>query len=746
MTFSGRPTWSAKKCAKRFNAQYTPRPTSTNINPKRGRRINRKLLRLRREDAEVSPEQVANAIKATKSSKALGPDDIAPVHLKHLGVNGILFLTATINLSLTTINIPSKWKVGRVIPLLKPGKPVDQSTSFRPIALLFPVAKLVERLLLPELQDHLPLQDHQHGFRKGRSTTTALNIITHNIACGFNKPKPCDRTILVALDLSRAFDTISITVLLEDIYASSLKDSTKRWLATYIRGRSTFVEFRDARSRLRKVCQGVPQGGVLSPALFNYYMSSMPLPPNNITVVSYADDITILSSGTKPADLCMPINAYLDELNDWMKKRQLILSAEKSTTTLFTTWNKENGSDLNIMVAGKKLTYCRTPKVLGVTFDPSLTFSQHSKNICTKIGQRNNILKALAGSTWGCTKEVLLSTYKAVCRSVLNYAAPIWTPGLSDTRWKDLQTKQNAALRTVTGCHVMASSDHLHHETRVMKVREHNELLSTQFFLGAHLEERPDHRTTEEPPARHRKIQPTLRSKFGPWLADNFGNLDSLDTAGYRSGLSYIHQVLAGEAASNYTPPVWPEDGVGEPNINPQEKTLPRSTRCTLSQLRSGYSKLLGSYMSRIDPNTENKCPKCGTEPHDVPHLFDCPSDPTDWTADALWSFPVEISVFLGLEQGVGPPGRPPQRRINRVHLTTAHQQQLHHVHVGDDRRVPEDLAVLPVDGLLPLLLPHQGRVQELGGGLRVPRLAQGRKLAAFFVHSLPSKKLFYGL
>ena len=73
----------------------------------------------------------------------------------------------------------------------------------------------------------------------------------------------------------------------------------------------------------------------------------------------------------------------------------------------------------------------------------------------------------------------------------MNYMLPILTPSLSDRRWKDLQVKQNAALKTVAGCHVMASVHHI--KKPDMTMREHNELLNIKFLLGAFEEGRPDH-------------------------------------------------------------------------------------------------------------------------------------------------------------------------------------------------------------------------------------------------------------
>ena len=289
----------------------------------------------------------------------------------------------------------------QAIPLLKPGKLADQGKSYHPIALLSPVAKLVKKLLLPRLQEHLPLANHQHGFRSGHSTTTALNCITHKISTGLNCPKPCERTVFVALDLMSAFDTVSQEVLLGNIYNTNAPNYIKKWLTTYINGRSIYVEFRGKTSKKRKVWQGVLQGGVLSQALFNSYMSSLPAPQDNVTLISYADDITIMSSVVQPEQVCTAINNYLVQLATWLEQCSLILSMGKSSATLFITWTKQLKTLLNISVAGAALPTCPTVKVLGVMFDGLLTFSHHAKRTQAKVGQCNNILKKLAGTSWG---------------------------------------------------------------------------------------------------------------------------------------------------------------------------------------------------------------------------------------------------------------------------------------------------------------------------------------------------------
>ena len=102
------------------------------------------------------------------------------------------------------------------------------------------------------------------------------------------------------------------------------------------------------------------------------------------------------------------------------------------------------------------------------------SFNKHSGYVV----ERNNILKALPGTSWGQQKETLLMTYKGVGRSIINYA-PVWSTNI---RYRNIQYTQNKALRIATGCHKMSSVDHLHVEAKMRKVREHSELLSAEYL------------------------------------------------------------------------------------------------------------------------------------------------------------------------------------------------------------------------------------------------------------------------
>ena len=138
---------------------------------------------------------VMKAIKSCRNSNAFDPDKLNIFHLKHLGPRAIEYITTLFNLSVTTCQIPAICKSSLIITIAKPGTDTSQGTSYRPISLLCPAAKVLEYLLLPTINKYLlPAQD-QHGFRHEHSTTLALLQLTTDIAMRFNQRKPPDRTV-----------------------------------------------------------------------------------------------------------------------------------------------------------------------------------------------------------------------------------------------------------------------------------------------------------------------------------------------------------------------------------------------------------------------------------------------------------------------------------------------------------------------------------------------------------------------
>ena len=155
----------------------------------------------------------------------------------------------------------------------------------------------MERLVLNLISPHIPLAQSQHGFRPLHSTSTLLTNLTQQITDGINQSKP-QRTLLTTIDISKAFDAIPRRSLINKIHKTNMSNNAKRWLANYLTGRQAYVSFQNKLSKTRNFPNGVSQGSVLSPTLFNLYMHDMPTPAphTNTKIASYADDVTIATT------------------------------------------------------------------------------------------------------------------------------------------------------------------------------------------------------------------------------------------------------------------------------------------------------------------------------------------------------------------------------------------------------------------------------------------------------------------
>ena len=493
--------------------------------------------------------------------------------------------------------------------------------------------------MLPRISTHLPLAETQHGFRPGRSTSTALLPLVQQVVTGFNQRCPPRRTVAMAVDFSKAFDTVNHTALLRSLTSTSLPPNDLRWLFTYLRGRTASCSYNRVDSARIILHLGVPQGSILSPLLFNYYVSTYPSSSELYT--SYADDFTACASNTKFDQAAAALAEHAEDVTNWAQERSLLISAQKSTVTLFTSETKQSNLHPTVPLDGTNLPLERNPKILGVTFDPHLFFHKHVEEIVKKAKPRLNLLKQLTGTDWGQQKETILVTYKSLIDSLISYAAPVWFPNTSHSSIAKLQTIQNSALRIATGCVKMTDIDHLHTEAKTLKVGEHLKMLCSQ-FLATCLQ--PNHVSfpivnADSGPRRIKQsLQTGFRDQIDDLLVD--GRITDIKEA-----RKVIHTRAVREAIGSRN-----TNGVllmAAPDVDEAETDLPRAARTTLAQLRSGYCSSLNTFKHRIDPSQPPVCPCCRQADHTTGHLFDCPEHPTELSPLDLWQRPGEAVEFL---------------------------------------------------------------------------------------------------
>ena len=497
--------------------------------------------------------------------------------------------------------------------------------------------------------------------RPSRSTSTALLPLTHQVVAGFNQRCPPRRTVAMAVDFSQAFDTVNHTTLLRNLHTTTLPPNDIRWLFTYLRGRTASCSYNKMDSVKVILHQGVPQGSILSPLLFNHYVSTYPNSSEMCT--SYADDFTACASDTKVDQAAATLAEHARDVTEWAQERSLLISARKSTVTLFTPQTQQSHVHPTVPLDGSPLPLERHPKILGVTFDPHFHFHKHVEAIVKRAKPRLNILKLLTGTNWGQQKESLLITFKSLIGSLFTYAAPIWFPNISHSSTTRLQTIQNSALRIATGCVKMTPIDHLHTESKVLKVDEHLKLLCSQ-YLATCLQ--PSHVSfpivTADPGPR--RMKQSLRTGFSDQVNDLLvdGCIRDIKLARSTIHTRAVQDAIGSRRLNGVL-------SLAAPDVDHAEVDLPRVARTTLAQLRSGYCSALNTFQHRINQAPDTICPCCRQADHTTQHLFDCPEHPTDLVPLDLWQRPGEAVDFLitwpcfdRLHRERPPPEPPPQQ------------------------------------------------------------------------------------
>lgn len=426
-----------------------------------GKAHRNKIRRVNNESTEFSRliqmNEIDDAMKTLKTGKAAGIDDIRNEQILHFGPKAKDWLLALFNECLKTRQIPKEWRKSKIIALPKPGKPLDDPKSFRPISLLCCLYKLFERILLNRLTPNIDDQliSEQAGFRPGKSCTAQVLNLTEYIEKGFEGRKT---TGVVFVDLSSAYDTVNHRLLLSKVYNFTKDFQLTKIIGCLLSNRRYHVVLGDKRSRWRNQKNGLPQGSVLAPTLFNIYTNDQPAVPETRRFL-YADDIAIAAQDTDFHRVEQTLSTALNNLSTYYRANSLRPNPGKTVSCAFHLRNKEANRKLRVMWNQEQIKFSKNPTYLGVTLDRTLSFKEHINKTRGKVATRNNLLQKLTCSKWGADPHTLRTTAMALCYSTAEYAAPVWERSVHA---KKIDTALNQTCRIITGCLKPTPVEHLY--------------------------------------------------------------------------------------------------------------------------------------------------------------------------------------------------------------------------------------------------------------------------------------------
>lgn len=389
-----------------------------------------------------------NEILSTKKkTTAPGEDCISYDELRSLRPNVVKNILAEINNMWYSGCISDELKIIKIVAIPKPGR--DQSTpeGKRPISLVPTITKIVNTAVLDLLQEHLDrnetLPDISFGFRRGLSTSTCVSYVVNEVKRNKRDKK---LSALICIDLSNAFNAVQTEKLNETLAQIATPHEIQSWIDSFLTNRQIKFHMRNEIIS-RTVSNGLPQGDVLSPTLFNVY--TLPLHDikvEGVVLVQYADDFGILVAGKNIEEINTKGQQFLNEFEKTAAVLNFKINPAKTKAVLFQMSNNQ----LTLRVNSQLIETVRNTKYLGVTIDRSLSFGAHLRNVNEKVRERINMLKVLSGIKNGAHPKSMIKLHNGLVRSVIEYGSCVHNNAKPSTR-RATEVLNNQSLRKATG-------------------------------------------------------------------------------------------------------------------------------------------------------------------------------------------------------------------------------------------------------------------------------------------------------
>ncbi len=402
----------------------------------------------------VTEEDVKKVISQSRTTSC--ELDPVPTWILKLCMDEILpLITAIVNASLESSNMPTSMKIAMIKPLLKKVILELILRNYRPVSNLPFISKVIERVVAAQVKKHVGQNNlacvFQSAYREGHSTETALLRVQNDILSAIDSQKV---VILVLLDLSAAFDTISHEILLQRLYhRMGIQGAVHEWFASYLAGRQQSVKIGDVTSEPTLLTRGVPQGSVLGPVLFTLYMSPLAdvMEKHNIKFHAYADDTQLYLSFSPQhqanADTAVSrMQNCIVDIRSWMISNFLKLNEEKTEFAIFGLSQQTKKITIqSIDIHGCSIEPQAFVKNLGAIFDAELKMNRHVNNVISSANHHLRNIRCVRKFMSVKTSKTAINAF-VISRLDTNNSL---LAGINKGIMVSLKKVQNAAARVI---------------------------------------------------------------------------------------------------------------------------------------------------------------------------------------------------------------------------------------------------------------------------------------------------------
>lgn len=405
-------------------------------------------------DLEVTPVEVRTAIKTGSRGKAPGPDAIPLEVVDLIAETTMELLTNLFTKCLRDLSFPRNWKKAHLVLIPKPGS----ANAYRPISLIDSVAKIFERILadriLGVLAHNHRLNDNQFGFRRGKSTTDALNAVADKIRRAKIEGKVA---IAVSLDIKNAFNTAKWSKIMQALEQVGVPPYLQLMVRDYLSERT--ITYKAGTTTInRNINMGVPQGSVFGPLLWNIMFHGVmeACKEPDTAIYCYADDTLVLTWGKNREETARKTNRATAQVVTWIAAQGLDVAAYKTQVIMFAKGAKAL-PETKIRVEGQDLEYRKDIKYLGLLLDNRLCMTKHVEAASTKALRVTTKLAGIMPNVGG-PKPARKKLYAHIGESIALYGAPVWADNLSKKAMNSLSKVRRAGALRVTSAYRTVSA------------------------------------------------------------------------------------------------------------------------------------------------------------------------------------------------------------------------------------------------------------------------------------------------
>ena len=402
----------------------------------------------------VTIDELEEAVRMVSNANSR-EDILKTIDMKRIAHSWKNYSIIMINNCIDQSKFPKCLKRAVITPLFKDHK-LDQNVlnSYRPIANLMFISKVFERILYKQLDQYLSsynlLDEHQSAYRKHFSTETALLKTTDDLLTSLDNKR---QVLLIALDLSAAFDTIDHKTLRKIMKNRiGMTNDAVDLILSYLENRTQIVAINDVLSNSQELEFGVPQGSLLGPLLFSIYLTPLNdiIGSTKFSYQVYADDTTLYCEIKNESEVA-EIERSLVIISNWFSSMGLMLNESKSQVINLATSKSKGLTNGSILIGNSTVKLMKSTensvKSLGCLIDRSLSLKKQIDSVC---GASYHSLRKLYSIRFYLDFENRNMLARMLVLSRLDYCNSLYS-SLPNYLLYKLQKVQNSACRFVFG-------------------------------------------------------------------------------------------------------------------------------------------------------------------------------------------------------------------------------------------------------------------------------------------------------